>query len=153
MTRRILIPTDGSEMSMRAAERGVAFAKALGVPVTALHVIPEFHAFTFRAQIVLTYHTTLERDTQAEFNAQTLRCARLILEYVERRAAAAGVGYEGIQVRSDQPFKAIINAAKRRRCDLILKASHSRSGFEGAVLGSEAHKVLVHSKVPVLIWR
>jgi len=44
--KRILLPTDGSELSQRAIAVGVDLAKRLGAQVTGLHVVPEFHAFT-----------------------------------------------------------------------------------------------------------
>ena len=53
----------------------------------------------------------------------------------------------------EEPFRAIIEAAKRKRCDLILMASHGRRGVAAIVLGSETTKVLTHSKIPVLVYR
>lgn len=151
--RHILIPTDGSAPSERAALRGVAFAKSIGARVTALHVVPVFHTFTYRAQIVLTYRTVLPRDTRAAYESVTAQCARKMLHVVQQAAAKAGVPCEAHIARSDQPFRAIIDTAEASGCDLIFMASHGRSGVAGVLLGSEAHKVLVHSGIPVLIWR
>ncbi|MGZ5228955.1 MAG: universal stress protein, partial [Burkholderiales bacterium] len=44
-------------------------------------------------------------------------------------------------------------AAEDRRCDLILMASHGRSGMSGFLLGSETQKVLTHTGIPVLVYR
>ena len=52
-----------------------------------------------------------------------------------------------------QPWQAIIKSAKKRRCDLVVMASHGRRGLSAIVLGSETTKVLTHSKVPVLVCR
>ena len=54
---------------------------------------------------------------------------------------------------SDSPYAAIINAAAQKKCDLIVMASHGRRGLSALVLGSETHKVLTHSKIPVLVCR
>ena len=54
---------------------------------------------------------------------------------------------------SDFPAEAIIDAASKRRCDLIVMASHGRRGLSAVLLGSETQKVLTHSKVPVLVHR
>jgi len=56
-------------------------------------------------------------------------------------------------VKSDAPYRGIINAAKKSGCDLIFMASHGRGGLSGVLLGSETHKVLTHSKIPVLVYR
>ena len=54
---------------------------------------------------------------------------------------------------SDEPFEAIIAAAERAACDLIFMASHGRRGVKALLLGSETHKVLTHSRIPVLVYR
>jgi nucleotide-binding universal stress UspA family protein len=53
----------------------------------------------------------------------------------------------------DVPFEHIIETAKKRKCDLIMMASHGRRGLSGLLLGSETSKVLTHSKIPVLVVR
>jgi nucleotide-binding universal stress UspA family protein len=56
-------------------------------------------------------------------------------------------------VTGDLPYEEIINAARKRKCDLIMMASHGRRGMAGLLLGSETSKVLTHSKIPVLVVR
>ena len=57
-------------------------------------------------------------------------------------------------IRSEQPpHEAIIAAADACGCDLIFMASHGRRGLSGILIGSETHKVLTHSKIPVLVYR
>jgi nucleotide-binding universal stress UspA family protein len=72
---------------------------------------------------------------------------------IQEAAKAAGVHCEAISVTSDQPHEAIIQVAKKRGCDLIMMASHGRKGVQGMLLGSETHKVLTHSRIPVLVYR
>jgi nucleotide-binding universal stress UspA family protein len=153
MIRHILIPTDGSEMSNRAVAYGIRLAKAFDARVTAVHVIPEFHSFTYRSQMLLTYHVALPVDSEEAFTKATAAQAHAILEVIRKAAAKAAVKCQAVSVRDDQPFRAILDIAAKKRCDLIVMASHGRSGVEGVILGSEANKVLVHSTLPVLIWR
>ena len=75
------------------------------------------------------------------------------LEQIEAAARAAGLAYSGSVVTEDNPYAGIISAAKKARCDLIFMASHGRSGLSGLLLGSETHKVLTHSAIPVLVYR
>jgi len=58
-------------------------------------------------------------------------------------------------VHSDNalPWQAILETAKAKACDLIVMASHGRSGFSAAFLGSETQKVLSQATVPVLVCR
>ena len=61
------------------------------------------------------------------------------------------MSYDTIQVENEQPFQAIIAAAENKGCDLIVMASHGRSGLSGVLLGSVTNKVLTHTKTPVLV--
>ena len=70
---------------------------------------------------------------------------------VAEAARLAGVACETVQIEEDHPYEAIINAAQQRGCDLIVMASHGRSGIAAIVLGSVTTKVLTHTKIPVLV--
>ena len=74
-------------------------------------------------------------------------------EWLAGPYAAAGVPCETAQVTSDFPAEAILEAARKRKCDLIVMASHGRHGLAGVLLGSETQKVLTHAKIPVLVHR
>ena len=153
MFRHILVPIDSSKFSEKAAKCALKLAKSLGAKVTAVHVIPKFHAFTCRAQLMLSYHATLTDDSPAGYKAATRIGAGKLLHVVTRAAEAAGVKCDTLELDGDQPFAAIVDAAKKKRCDLIVMASHGRSGVSAVLLGSETQKVLAHSAVPVLVVR
>ncbi|MDR3387593.1 MAG: universal stress protein [Rudaea sp.] len=153
MIRHILIPSDGSERSDAAIKHGVRFAKALGAKVTGVHVIPPFHSFTYRSQMLLTYHVALPEDSEAGYKRATGECAKKILQAIKRAASAEGVSCDTIKVIDDQPFKAILEVAGKKGCDLIVMASHGHSGIGAVLLGSETQKVLTHSQIPVLVYR
>jgi nucleotide-binding universal stress UspA family protein len=145
MYTHVLIPTDGSELSDDAVRRGVALAKSLGARVTGLTVFPAFHTFAVQP-MVLT-------DTREQYGKECAALGEKYLRVVEDTAAASGVPCEVMQIMHDEPYQAIIDAAKTRGCDLIVMASHGRKGVAALVLGSETAKVLTHSKVPVLVCR
>jgi nucleotide-binding universal stress UspA family protein len=73
------------------------------------------------------------------------------LNGVAEAARTAGVACEIVQVEQDHPYEAIIDTAQQRGCDLIVMASHGRSGITAIVLGSVTTKVLTHTKIPVLV--
>ena len=68
-------------------------------------------------------------------------------------ADGASVAVESVLVESNDVAKQIIATAKKKKCDLICMASHGRRGISGVLLGSETHKVLTHSDLPVLVLR
>ena len=145
MFKRILVPTDGSEPAQRAVIAGIGFAKELGAEVVGLTVIPQFHTFT--------YKTDMLEETKEEFAIDSREHATQVLSFVLDAARNAGVPCTGEQVVSDDPWQTIIATAQTRQCDLIVMGSHGRRGVKGVLLGSETQKVLVHSNVPVLVYR
>lgn len=145
MFQQILLPTDGSELSERAVLAGISFAKEIGAQVVGLSVRPEFHTFTYKTEML--------EDTQPEFEAATEKQAEQYLAFISDAARSAGVPCATIQAVSDDPYETILQVAKERKCDLIIMASHGRRGIKGLLLGSETQKVLVHSDIPVLVYR
>jgi nucleotide-binding universal stress UspA family protein len=146
MYRHILIPTDGSELAHRAVVHGLALAKLIGAKVTALTVEGSFSVYAVP--------TSKDYQISGSFTAHIEHAkahAGKILDGVAEEARAAGVICETLQIEQDQPYKAIIETAEQRNCDLIVMASHGRSGLAAIVLGSVTTKVLTHTKIPVLV--
>jgi nucleotide-binding universal stress UspA family protein len=73
------------------------------------------------------------------------------MDAIAEEARAEGVVCETVQVEEDQPYQGIIDVAEHRACDLIVMASHGRSGITAIVLGSVTTKVLTYTKIPVLV--
>lgn len=147
MFKRILIPTDGSAISRKAVKQGVAFAKSIGATVVGFFSPEDYRA------IMYTEYMPATLLSQEEFEAQAKKAAEKQLAQVQKAAEAADVRYESYWTISITPWEAIIEAARKKKCDLIFMGSHGRSGLAGLVLGSTTTKVLTHSKVPVLVTR
>jgi len=145
MYKHILIPDDGSDLSAKAVEQGVALAKAVNATVTGITVTTPFHVFALEPGMVT--------DTPELYAEHVASLASMYLARVQGAAAAAGVTCDALHVEHDQPYRAIIDAASRRGADLIVMASHGRRGVSAIVLGSETLKVLTHSTIPVLVCR
>ncbi|GHD75386.1 universal stress protein [Luteimonas padinae] len=145
MYRQILIPTDGSELSMSAIDQGVAFAKETGASVHFFTVTAPIRVYGVTGEPLAGGYDDYTRAARDE-GARRLAAA-------EARATAAGVPCSSSMVESDHPWEAIINAANDAGCDLIAMASHGRRGLGALVLGSETLKVLTHSSIPVLVYR
>ncbi len=147
MFRHILLPTDGSPLSARAAKLALKLAKSSGARLTALHVIPPYEPTTYMEGMAV-YPELFSPD---EYKRATEARAKRMLGKVAGLAKAAGVRCETTLVNGRAPWEAIIKTAKSKRCDAIVMASHGRRGLESLLLGSETTKVLTHSKTPVLV--
>lgn len=145
MYPRILIPTDGSELSEKAVEHGLEIAQKLGSELTVLRVVAPPSPIVMEG-VVITYPVDEARTHALEVVGK--QC-----EELKARAKKAGVAIHCRMVESDQPWKAICDVAKEEGIDLIVMASHGRRGVSALVLGSETQKVLTHSATPVLVYR
>jgi len=145
MHRHILIPTDGSVLSEKAIDYGMALAKSVSAKVTVLTVSTPFRAFVVEPGMIT--------DTPEQYGKRTAALTAKYLNVAKEAALAAGVSCDTMHVEHDQPYLAIIDTAARKSCDLIVMASHGRRGISEIVLGSEAVKVLTHSTIPILVFR
>ena len=146
MYKQILLPTDGSALSEVAINEGLQFAKAIGAKVTGLYVMVERQTESFEDFAPVS----AKAPTHDEVSRQD---AQKYLAVVTNKARELGVACTTQSISHASPHQAIIAAATSNRCDLIVMASHGRRGLNRILLGSQAHEVLTHSKVPALIVR
>jgi nucleotide-binding universal stress UspA family protein len=146
MYKHILIPTDGSALSRKAIANGVKLAKSVGARVTGLFAAPPATPVVYKDFVPVDYMTPREHAEMIE------KTAAKYLAVIEQAAKHAGVRCKCIHVTNDFPADAILAVAKQQKCDLIVMASHGRRGLAGVLLGSETQKVLIHSKIPVLVY-
>ncbi|MBL8382620.1 MAG: universal stress protein [Burkholderiales bacterium] len=145
MLTKILVPTDGSELSMKAVHGAIELARKLGsrlVGMTVTEPYPYEH---------MAGHTPIESHAQYDARMQQEAAARLAP--VRAAAAAAGVAVDTAVKSAVSPYEAIIAAATEHGCDGIVMSSHGRRGLSALLLGSETQKVLTHSTIPVLVLR
>jgi len=144
MYQHILIPTDGSELAERAVTHGLSLAKFVGAKVTAIIVEERLTGW-------LSFAETPTAEAAAKYTEQIKKYNASVLDRVANAAKRAGVPCDTIHVQDVQPYEAIIATTTDRGCDLIVMASHGRSGLSAMVLGSVTNKVLTHAKTPVLV--
>jgi len=145
MYKHILIPTDGSDLSSKAIQHGVALAKAVNAKVTAITVSTPFHVFAVEP--------AMATDTPQSYAKRIAEGTAKYLGVAKGAASSSGVACDVIQVEHEHPYQAIIDTAKKKGCDLVVMASHGRRGISAVVLGSETVKVLTHNTIPVLVYR
>ncbi len=143
MFRRILIATDGSELSTKAEDSGIALAKALGADVVA-----------YTAVIRAYYDSTgvLAPQDIARIDSAAQEQAKAVVRAAQAKALSLGLNATTL-VGHDPVAEGIISAAQEHKCDLIVMASHGRKGLSRMLLGSETLDVLTHTGIPVLVLR
>ena len=148
MYSHILVPVDGGPLSRKATAAAIKLAKQLQARITCVHATSGFvpmmyDGITPPPELIsrTAYRKSMEQSAAKVLGAMGDMCRK------------AGVACEGVHVPETEPYRAIIDTAKRRRCDLILMASHGRRGIASLLLGSETQKVLTHSKIPVIVHR
>ena len=146
MYRHILIATDGSALAEKAVAHGLSLAKSVGAKVTAIIVEAPFNVYDVPESKIRQMPQAFEQHAE-----QIKKHATRVLSHVADAAKAAGVACDTVQVENDHPYMAIITAAKDKGCDLIVMASHGRSGISAVLLGSVTSKVLAHTVLPVLV--
>jgi nucleotide-binding universal stress UspA family protein len=147
MFKHVLIPTDGSKVARRAIKAGVALAKDLGAKVTAYYAMETVQPYIYSDGYIIN------TATLRNFEQRARELGQKYVGEVERAAKAAGVACNTLMTKPATPAQGIVDAAKRRRCDVIFMASHGRGEFTALVLGSVTQKVLARSRVPVLVFR
>jgi nucleotide-binding universal stress UspA family protein len=144
MFQHIPIPTDGSELSVKAITHGVDLAKGLGAKITALTVLEPWNP---KGDAEMMEGQAHAHEMHVNQRAHTA------LGIAVDAANEAGVAISMEQVLDAHPYEAIIETAELKGCDLIVMASHGWKGVKGLVLGSETTKVLTHSTIPVIVVR
>jgi nucleotide-binding universal stress UspA family protein len=144
MFKRILVPTDGSEISAKALNTAIGMARIHGATLYALSVKEPF-----------PYSAVSEMQPtppQEFFDVQERIAAARVKDAMDA-ARAAEVTCEGHTVEALHAWEAIIEHANSNQCDLVVMASHGRRGVQALLLGSETQKVLTHCTTPVLVVR
>ena len=144
MFKRILVPTDGSEITAKAVDTAIALAASVGAQ---LYTISVKEPFPYSAI------SEMQPTPPQEFLDAQDRIATTRVQAVVASGRAAGVACLMHTVEGLHPWESIIEYANRMECDLLVMASHGRRGMSALLLGSETQKVLTHSKVPVLVVR
>jgi len=145
MYQKILVPTDGSDMSNRAVAEAAGLAKSLGADLLILHV---------RSPIDVPHHAAggaMSRLGAPKLLQEIEGEERELLEAAIELAASSGVKAQAAFLAGYSPYEAIIRICTEQHCDLIVMASHSRHGLPAFFIGSETQKVLSHTEKPVLV--
>jgi nucleotide-binding universal stress UspA family protein len=147
MFKNILIPTDGSEFSEMVVKDGLALAKLLDAKITGLHV------FSTKELCALDEFWSGADSVLQQIRDHRLNEGRRYLDHLDVAARSQGVEFDRVILEHDHVWEAIVDTAREKNCDLVMMAAHGRQGLSALVIGGETNKVLIHSKIPVLVYR
>ena len=148
MHKKILIATDGSELSDKAVSYGLSVAKQLNSNVTLVTV-----SEVWQARDLVERHESGSQNPIEDYENIMTGWAERVLSAAADEAKKMGVNYETIHVKDQHPAEGIIETAKSKGSDLIIMASHGRRGLKMVLIGIVANEVVSESPVPVLIYR
>ena len=135
--KKILFPTDFSESAENASHYAISLAQKYGGKIYAVHVIEPF-----------TYTVDFGIDYSAQYKEMETSAKKLLNEIVASLKKSK-IDVEGVLL-SGEPFVEIIKYAKKKQVNLIIMATHGRTGIEHMLMGSVAEKVVRKSPCPVL---
>jgi nucleotide-binding universal stress UspA family protein len=144
MYKKILVPTDGSELSEHATAAAIDFARVSGAEIVALSVAEPYPLVA--AEGAMAIDLGIEAD-------QRQQLAQQAVNKVAQAAQAAGVACRTFTAYSAIPHEEIIKVANENNCDLIFMASHGRHGLSRLLAGSVTQNVLAYSAIPVMVLR
>lgn len=147
MYKRILVATDGSELSQKAVDNALTLASQLGAEVVALKVVAHYPQSYFEGS------APIDMKAVGEIETKWLEAAKKVVQAVQFAGEAIGVKVRAETATSDMVSETVIATALKHDCDLIVMASHGRKGLKRLLLGSETQHVLTHSHIPVLVLR
>lgn len=142
MYRRILVPIDGSDTSMRAVAEAVKIAHLCGARIDLLHIVEAACSGFEPPEVYL-------RDVLPRF----IERGEKLLKETASALRAAGVGVETVLLEggTEHVWQFIVEQARSRGADLIVLGTHGRRGFNRLMMGSDAEQVARNSPVPAML--
>ena len=140
--KNILLPTDFSKTSLTASEYAVELANQYNAKLHVLNVLEKTPPILAIRSLDLSREKIIE-SIDADAQAQIDECVRKIKKIKNIEVVAA--------VRKGIDYEEIIKYSKDKKIDIIVIATHGRTGILHTLLGSVAEKVIRYSKVPVLV--
>lgn len=140
MFEQLLLPVDGSEESLRAAEVAVAIAAKFDASIDSLYVTERYPVYTKQGGSILAQDQVLEEEREY---------AEQVLAEVEDIARASGVELSAT-IATGQPSHVITDYIENEHTDAIVLGKSGRSGLSERLLGSTTERVLRSSPITTI---
>lgn len=144
MFKHFLVPVDGSDVSKKSLKQVAELAKRDGALVSLVYVSDPMPPSIY-SDSTMGYGIS-QKDHQKA-------CAAFAADVFKKATALLGPALKPktLHIANVNLAEGILEGAKKAKADVIVMASHKRTGIKNILLGSETHEVIVHSKMPVLV--
>jgi nucleotide-binding universal stress UspA family protein len=144
MFKHLLVPVDGSDVSKKSLKKVAQLVKADTAAVTLVYVSDPLPPLVY-SDSTIGYGITQKDHIKV--------CEAYAKDVFKKAATALGAGIKAktLHLSNANLSEGILEAAKKSKADVIVMASHKRTGIAGVLLGSETHEVILHTKLPVLV--
>jgi len=140
--KNILLPTDFSKTSLTAAEYAVELADEYKAKLHVLNVLEKTPPILAIRSLDLSREKIIE-SIDADAQEHLENCVKKIKKIKDVEIIAA--------IQKGIDYEEIIKYSKEKKIDIIVIATHGRTGLIHTLLGSVAEKVIRYSKIPVLV--
>ncbi len=137
---KILLPVDGSDVSLEAVRVAIRLAKN-GLTTSA--VLANVQEAATLYELVVAHDPAVIEQVSAAAGAHTLKPAEALL-------SQAGIPYE-TEIGSGDPAHTLVDILENYGCDMVIMGASGMSPLRGALLGSVSNEVLHSANVPVMI--
>ncbi|MBU4372615.1 MAG: universal stress protein [Proteobacteria bacterium] len=144
--RKILVPTDFSEDS------DLAFRMALSIAVKYQARIFLLHVISNTVQQSLSDYCLDQSIVARVLNESIVFSNEKLQEVIDKNQQSGDIKVIP-DVRKGQPYEEILKEASERKVDLIVIASHGKTGLQKYFIGSVTERVMKEAKCPVLLVR
>lgn len=144
MFKHLLVPVDGSDVSKKSLKKVAALAKADSAAVTLVYVSDPLPPMVYS-------DSTMGYGITQKEHAKVCEAYAMSVFKKAMTTLGAGIKVKSLHIASGNLSEGILEGASKAKADVIVMASHKRTGIKGILLGSETHEVIVHSKLPVLV--
>lgn len=146
---KVLVPVDGSNLSLQAEEVAVDLAKKFSSKVTVLHVVPHEirHPYAFSDWKPQQVSVSVQKEMEAMF----IQKGEQALSEAKALYRAENVPVDTLLEEFVDPAEAILNVAQEKKSDLIVMGNRGSSEIEDLALGGVVEKVSRHAKCPVFV--
>ncbi len=138
--KKIIVPVDGSEHSMRAVEKAKDIAKAMNSNIVLVNVV----------EPLPVKHAEMTQPEAREEMQQARERSKLILDEAKALLEKQGCGVETV-VLEGVPYQEIIEFIENREVEMVGMGSHGMMGIKRFLIGSVTNKVIHHVAAPVLV--
>lgn len=144
MFKNLLVPVSGESITKKELNMAIKLAKLDGAKISLAYISdPVIPYSSSEVQSALAISAKEYKKVSAEFAKRVLAKARAVI--------GPDVNVQELHIYHPNISDGILEAAKKAKADVIVMASHKRTGLRGIFLRSEAQEVILHSKLPVLI--